>query len=676
MRRILVFCTLWPVAKEFLQQERTSISPKVGSDARNGTDRTGAALLARFPTTWRFLGTRSLQWYNASIEQAERDGALSIATGEPIIAARSLSFSYNPQSRHPIRALKRIELEVHSGEYLVIIGHNGSGKSTLAKHFNALLRPTDGEVRVKGLDTQERANTLAVRRAVGMVFQVPDNQIVATVVEEDVAFGPENLGVPGDELHERVDWALELVGMAEYRHRQPHRLSAGQKQRVAIAGVMAMKPEVLVLDEATALLDPEGRHHVLAAVRTLNGDGVTVVAITHFMEEAVEGDRVIVLEEGSIAMEGSPQEVFARVDELRALQLDVPQISELAYTLNQRDPALPPDLLTAGELVDAVVRICSRPAGGVSQIPLETPSESLDAPLSQSTSNRQAGEPLIQVRDLHHIYLRGTPLEAPALHGVNLEVYKGEAVGLIGRTGSGKSTLVQHLNGLMRPRELGRVRMDGHDLSDPSVDVRRIRQRVGLVFQHPEQQLFEQLVGDDIAFGLKKLGMAREERRERVRWAMEAVGLDFQAFKDRHTFSLSGGEMRKAALAGVLALRPEVLILDESTSGLDPRSRREVLERLLALRRDEGLTLVFVSPSMEDVAELVDRVYVLDEGRVVLSGAVREVFARPEALRRHGLAPPLVTEVAHELRRRGVAVEGVPLTVAEGVDAIWKTLNS
>jgi energy-coupling factor transport system ATP-binding protein len=601
---------------------------------------------------------------------------LSIATSEPIITARSLSFSYNPQSQHPIHALKGIQLEVHRGEYLVVIGHNGSGKSTLAKHFNALLRPTGGEVRVKGLDTHDRANTLAVRRAVGMVFQVPDNQIVATVVEEDVAFGPENLGVPNGELRERVDGALELVGMTEYRHRQPHRLSAGQKQRVAIAGVMAMRPEVLVLDEATALLDPEGRRDVLAAVRTLNGEGVTVVAITHFMEEAAQGDRVIVLEEGRIAMEGSPREVFTRVEELRALQLDVPQITELAYSLNQRDPALPPDLLTSGELVDTVVRIWNPSTGGVSQMLSETLSELLEAPSSRPLPNRPEGEPLIQVRDLHHTYLRGTPLEAPALHGVNLEVYKGEAVGLIGRTGSGKSTVVQHLNGLLRPREADRVRVDGHDLSDPSVDVRRIRQRVGLVFQHPEQQLFERLVGDDVAFGLKKLGMAREERRERVRWAMDAVGLDFQTFKDRYTFSLSGGEMRKAALAGVLALRPEVLILDESTSGLDPRSRREVLERLMALRRDEGLTLVFVSPSMEDVAELVDRVYVLDEGRVMLNGPVREVFAQPEALRRHGLGTPLVTEVAHELRRRGVAVEGVPLTVAEGVEAIWKTLNS
>jgi energy-coupling factor transport system ATP-binding protein len=600
---------------------------------------------------------------------------LPTASSEPIISVRSLAFAYNPHSQDPLHALRGIDLDILVGEYLVVIGHNGSGKSTLAKHLNALLRPTAGEVRVRGLDTRQAANTLAVRRSVGMVFQVPDNEIVATVVEEDVAFGPENLGVPRDELRERVDWALDLLELNGVRQRQPHRLSAGQKQRVAIAGVMAMKPQVLVLDEATSMLDPEGRRDVLAAVRRLNDEGLTVVAITHFMEEAVEGDRVVVLDQGRIALEGSPRDLFGRLEDLRALQLDVPQVTEMASSLNRRVPALAANLLTVGELVDAVERH-ARPPRSAESISLTPPREK-DTPPERSLPLAAEGkQALIQVHDLHHAYLRNTPLELHALNGVSITVRKGEAVGLIGRAGSGKSTLVQHLNGLFRPREPGRVHVDGHDLSDPGVDVRRIRQRVGLVFQYPEQQLFERLVGDDVAFGLKKLGMVREERRERVRWAMEAVGLDFEAFKDRYTFSLSGGEMRKAALAGVMALRPEVLILDESTSGLDPRSRREVLEQLLALHREEGLTLVFVSPSMEDVAELVDRVYVLDEGRVVLSGPVREVFAQPEVLRRHGLGVPQVTEVAHQLRGRGTLIKGVPLTVAEGVEAIWKTLSS
>ena len=284
--------------------------------------------------------------------------------------------------------------------------------------------------------------------------------------------------------------------------------------------------------------------------------------------------------------------------------------------------------------------------------------------------------PFIQLNDLHHVYLRGTPLEVTALRGVDMEIYKGESVGIIGRTGSGKSTVVQHFNGLIRPREPGKVLVGGQDMSDPKIEINTIRQRVGLVFQSPQQQLFERLVGDDIAYGPRKLGMERPQRRERVKWAMEMVGLDFEEFKDRYTFSLSGGEMRKTALAGVLALQPEVLILDESTTGVDPRGRKELLERLLALHRDHGLTLVFVSPNMEDVAELVKRIYVMDDGRVVMSGTTREIFSQPEELSNHGLGVPHVSQVAHDLRARQISVDEIPVTVEEGVEEIWKILNS
>ncbi len=285
-------------------------------------------------------------------------------------------------------------------------------------------------------------------------------------------------------------------------------------------------------------------------------------------------------------------------------------------------------------------------------------------------------QPFIQIRDLHHNYLRDTPLEVTALHGVNLDIYRGESVGIIGRTGAGKSTVVQHLNGLIRPRQRGKVIIDGQDLADPSVDVRRIRQKVGLVFQYPEQQLFERLVGDDVAFGPRKLGMEPEERRERVKWAMEMVGLDFEEFKDRFTFSLSGGEMRKAALAGVLALQPEMLILDESTSGVDPRSRKELLGRLLTLHRDHGITLVFVTPNMEDLAGMVERIYVMDHGQVVMNGTPREIFSQPDKMREHGLGVPQVTEIAHELIAHGMKIDRIPVTVEEGVEEAWKILNS
>jgi len=283
--------------------------------------------------------------------------------------------------------------------------------------------------------------------------------------------------------------------------------------------------------------------------------------------------------------------------------------------------------------------------------------------------------PIIQINNLHHTYMSGTPLEVDALLGVDMELYQGEAIGIIGRTGSGKSTLVQHFNGLIRPKTAGTVIIDGLDMSQHNLNLKALRQKIGLVFQYPEQQLFERLVGDDIAFGLRQLGMERAERRERIEWAMNTVGLPFEAFKDRFTFSLSGGEMRKAALAGVLALRPQVLVLDESTSGVDPRGRKDLLARLLKLHQQEGLTLIFVSPNMEDIAELVDRIYVLDNGQTVLNGSTREIFSQPEALARYGLGVPQITEVGHRLAELGRPLAKTPLTVAEAEEDVWKILN-
>lgn len=276
---------------------------------------------------------------------------------EPIIRVENVTFAYNAESERPIVALRDINLEIYRGDYLVIVGHNGSGKSTLAKHFNALLTPTQGDVWVEGMNTKDPRHMLDIRKTVGMVFQIPDNQIVATIVEQDVAFGPENVGIPPDEIARRVEWALEVTDLKAYRHRAPHLLSAGQKQRVAIAGIIAMKPDVIVLDESTAMLDPVGRESVLAAVRRLNREeGITVVAITHFMHEATEGNRVIVMEAGRIIMEGTPREVFSHVEELRELMLDVPQPTELSYEVHKLLSDFPPNLLTVQEVVEEVCR--------------------------------------------------------------------------------------------------------------------------------------------------------------------------------------------------------------------------------------------------------------------------------------------------------------------------------
>lgn len=268
-----------------------------------------------------------------------------------MIEVRDLCYVYRSGQGETL-ALDHVDLSVDPGEFVVIIGHNGSGKSTLAKHLNALLLPSSGHVLVKGMDTRNPEAVWRVRQQVGMVFQNPDNQLVATVVEEDVAFGPENLGVPPAEIRQRVNEALEAVGMSAFRQRPPHLLSGGQKQRVAIAGIIAMRPACLVLDEPTAMLDPSGRVEVMDTVTRLNRElGLTVVHITHFMDEAVNAHRVIVMEKGRIVLQGKPREVFSQVDKLKNLGLDVPQMTDLARQLRSAGIDLPADILTVDEMV-------------------------------------------------------------------------------------------------------------------------------------------------------------------------------------------------------------------------------------------------------------------------------------------------------------------------------------
>ena len=275
-----------------------------------------------------------------------------------MIETKNLTFQYPVEEGRVSRsALKDVNVAIEKGSFTVVLGHNGSGKSTLAKHMNAVLLPCGGNVYVEGRDTRDESLLLEIRRRVGMVFQNPDNQIVANVVEEDVAFAPENLGVPSEEIRARVDDALSAVGMSEFTRHAPHLLSGGQKQRVAIAGVIAMAPECIVLDEATAMLDPVGRREVLSTIRRLNAErGMTVVLITHHMDEAEHADRVIVMNDGCLAMDGTPREVFARVEELRALGLAAPSTVELLYELNQRGCHLPLDAITVDECADAIIK--------------------------------------------------------------------------------------------------------------------------------------------------------------------------------------------------------------------------------------------------------------------------------------------------------------------------------
>ncbi|SFE92987.1 energy-coupling factor transport system ATP-binding protein/energy-coupling factor transport system ATP-binding protein [Bacillus sp. OV194] len=279
---------------------------------------------------------------------------------KPLIQVSDLSFEYSVNNNTSIPVLNGVTFDIFPGEYVAIVGHNGSGKSTLSKHLNGILKPSNGDVLVSSYNTKETNVIREIRQKVGMVFQHPDNQIVATIVEDDVAFGLENIEVPASEMKERIEYALEAVGMSEFRKRPPHHLSGGQKQRVAIAGIIAMKPDCLVLDEATSMLDTHGRRDILEVVRKLNNDGMTIISVTHHMSEVAEASRVIVIEQGQIVLDGPPREIFQQYELLHQLKLDVPVASQLARLIHEYDEEFQADLIQNNEIVQEVVRLSAK----------------------------------------------------------------------------------------------------------------------------------------------------------------------------------------------------------------------------------------------------------------------------------------------------------------------------
>jgi len=571
-----------------------------------------------------------------------------------MIKSENVTFTYPAfdETDCPTPVLNGIDLTIATGDFVAILGHNGSGKSTFARHINALLTPTGGTLWVNGKDTSDPQNLWDIRRGTGMLFQNPDNQIVATTVEEDVAFGPENLGVDPQEIRTRVDAALAAVNMCGYETTPPHHLSGGQKQRVAIAGVLAMQPNCIVLDEPTAMLDPAGRKEVLDTVMRLNREtGMTVILITHFMEEAAKANRIIVLEAGKVAMDGTPREVFARVPEMKALGVGVPQITELAYELRKHGLPFDGTVLTVREFLQ-MVKIhdmfpdedTHKPQAGT-QISADT--GALFSPVSADIC--VLTNPALELQNLTHIYSPGTTFEKHAISDVSLAISKGEMVAIIGHTGSGKSTLIQHLNALLKPTS-GQVLLGGEDIHADKTKLKSIRQRVGLVFQYPEHQLFESTVYRDVAFGPTRMNLSAAEIAERTRHALSAVGIP-QALFEKSPFELSGGQKRRVAIAGVLAMRPEILILDEPAAGLDPAGKDEILAQIKHMHTTLGITVFLVSHSMDDTARLCNRIFVMSGGKLATQGIPSEVFAQTGMLKSIGLDTPQIAQVFAELHK-------------------------
>lgn len=601
-----------------------------------------------------------------------------------MIECRGVSFSYDGAAP----ALDGIDLSIKDGEFFCILGGNGSGKSTFAKHLNVLLQPDAGTVRINGMDASDPELVYDIRSTAGMVFQNPDDQLVATLVEDDVAFGPENLGMESAQIAQRVREALEAVGLVGFERHETHALSGGQKQRVALAGVLAMEPRVLILDEASSMLDPRGHKGLMKACHALHDRGMTIVMITHFMEEASEADRVAVFRAGRVAMLGTPEEILTRADELAQLNLDMPASCCLGMELRAKGVPVHAQVREVDMVAEIAQTYAERSGAGTVGQSSAPQSEIVGGTVSASNED-DVPEPVIELSHVSYSYslsarerrrwrkrsavadksnkqaLWGNDPSSPwALRDVSLTVRRGEFLGLAGHTGSGKSTLVQHLNGLIRPQE-GSVRALGLGLSNKK-DAAAVKAKVGVVFQYPERQLFAETVAQDVAFGPHNLGLPQDEVDRRVESSLSRVGLDLSTVGDKSPFELSGGQQRRVAFAGVLAMEPEVLVLDEPMAGLDPAARRDFLELIDRLHRD-GLTVVMVSHSMDDLANCCDRIVVMNEGAVFAEGTPEQVFAHADELKSIGLGVPAAQRMALALAEAGVPLRRGGLYTVESL---------
>ncbi len=559
-----------------------------------------------------------------------------------MLEVRNVTFNYSAQGEQDAPpALRDVTLNIREGETIAIIGHNGSGKSTLARLLAAILQPTSGSILVDGLDTTVHGEDMwTIRQRVGVVFQNPDDQLVASTVLDDIAFGPENIGLPRFEIQERVDEAIALLGLEAYVQMAINELSVGQKQRVAVAGVLAMRPRYLILDEPTTMISGQTARHLLETVQRLARErGITVIHITHYMYEVATFDRVIVMDAGNVVMDNTPASVFARADELKAIGLAVPMVTHLGQWLHTQGWGKSQEVLLSNEHLRDVVK-------GMIALP-----DSNEHRVIQTWKAGHAGCPLhdqpstFELHDVFYTYLRGTPLAQEALHGLSLTIPRGSTTALVGATNAGKSTVVDLLAGLIKSTS-GKVMFEGENIADSTFKVEHIRSQVGVVFQSPESQIFEETVGKDVSFGLRRKNTPLAESRHLVQESLEAVGLAYEDFRSRYTYALSGGQKRRVAIAGVLALQPQVIIFDEPMAGLDPRGRNELLHLIAELQQRAELTIVYASSSLEDVIEIADYIHVLDQGQLVFSGAPREILAHADKLQALDITLPEATRIA------------------------------
>jgi len=587
---------------------------------------------------------------------------------EAAIELLNVSYRY-PRSKRTV--IHQLNLTIQRGEFIAVMGENGAGKSTLCQILNGIIPHSiggriKGKVLIEGLDTQEEGITRLATH-VGIVLDDPETQLFTTSVQSEVAFGPENLGIPAEEIWERIRWALQVVRLNGCEERAPMALSGGQKQRLAIAAALAMRPSILVLDEATSQLDPLGVVEVLAVVRELNERyGMTIVMTTDHGEEVAKvADRAVLLHEGRLIACGTPREIFSNTGLFRKYMIRAPQVSQLGSRLEEAGCPLPVFPVTLEEARQGIIEVLD---GHLAVNALDTPAD-ISAPEARRTDVKgevPVNDPIISVEGLDYIY---QPHQVHAVRGVSFAIQRGACVALIGQNGSGKTTILKNLLGLLRPTR-GKVVVAGLDTRQ--IAVAEMAQHVGFVLQNPDQQLFAETVEQEIAFGPRNLGLAKDVVQERVDKAIQTVGLEH--LREEFPPALSKGDRAKVVIASALALQPEILVLDEPTTGQDYKGCHQIMQIARSLHQ-QGCTVLFVTHHMALVAEYAQRAIVLCGGQILVDDLTERVFNQPELVRRANVLPPQITELSQAL-----PVElGLPrtcLTVSRMAQAVLDRIGS
>jgi len=548
------------------------------------------------------------------------------------IRIKDLTFTYRNSST---KALDGIDLDIHEGEMVAIMGRSGAGKSTLCRCLNGIIPKfikgdLTGIIEILGELIKDK-HIYQVAQNVGLVFQDFESQLFSTSVELEVAFGPENLAIPRDEIKQRINYALKAVGLEGFEKRQPYALSGGEKQRLAIASVLSSKPKIMVLDEPATDLDPGGRYEIFTALNELRKESMSILLVEHDTEDVIETNRTVILDSGKIVASGNTHELFRDVKLLEQYGIRPLQIPKLFV-----EAGLDLAPLTAKEAYNNGYDLLN---------PLLN--EERYNLIRIKDGEKKYGDVAIEVKGLKYSYVGNEN----ALNGINLTIREGEFVAIIGQNGSGKTTLAKHFNGLLRP-STGSIKCFGKDTAQMKIS--ELGKIVGYVFQNPDHQIFANTVREELTFGPRNYGLPEDQISINVLQSLQSVHLE--GYEDQDPFSLTKGQRQRVAVASVLACKPGVLILDEPTTGLDYIQQKSMMELLRSLN-EAGHTIIIITHSLWVVAEYAHRAIVMDEGSIIMDGTVREVFSQQEKMESAGMRLPEIIKLGNMLGKTLLSVD-------------------